>query len=137
MEKSLLPEMSMIIISKLLQKQCIKVRNQTPLPCSSHFVSELFSEYAENGVISEEKMKELLKKLKIGAKNAATIESTNDHDHDHDHRRRRSLTVPSNLLQSQIHGKSYGLQRRHRRETNNHSHNHDNEPNKYQKVLTI
>jgi len=120
----------MIIISKLLQKQCIKVRYQTPLPCSSHFVNELFSEYAENDFISEEKMKELLEKLKIGAKNATTIEST----HDHDHRRRRSLTVPSNLLQSQIQGKPFDLQRRYRRETNNHNHDHDNEPKKYQKV---
>ena len=121
----------MIIISKLLQKQCT-VRSQTPLPCSSHFVNQLFGEYAENKVITEKKMKELLEKLKIGGKSTGTVEPTDDHDHGHDHRRRRSLSVPEDLLQSQIQGKPYGLRRRYRRETDDH--NHGNEPKKYQKV---
>ena len=75
-------------------------------------------------------MKELLDKLKIGATNAGNIESTDDHGHNH--RRRRSLAVPKGLVQSQIQGKPYALQRRYRRETDDHD--HQNKSKKYQKV---
>ena len=123
----------MIIISRLIQAQCIEVRYQSPLPCSSYFVNQLFKKYADNGVISKEKTEKLLKKLKIGRGDEHDDNSDQD-DHDdhagHDHRRRRSLTIPEG---PQIQEMQHSLQRRYRRQTTDHD--HGNETKKYQKVI--
>ena len=129
----------MSIVSKLIQKQCIEVRYQSPLPCSSYFGDELFREYAENDVISKEKMEELLKKLKLGDEHDEEHhESEHDeehHDHDdHNHRRRRSLKIAVDPLQSQFQENELRSQRRYRRET---THEHRNESTMYQKVLNL
>ncbi len=133
-----MPHISIAIISKLIKNEsCIRVRYKTPLPCSSYFANQLFHEYAENDVISEKKIEELLKKLKIGGKNEVPDDDHDDDDHDdHGHRRRRSLTIPNGLQQSQIQGKPpVGLQRRYRRETDNHDHGKGTK--KYQKVYYL
>ena len=127
---------SVSIISRLIQKQCIEVRYQSPLPCSSYFSNKLFHEYAENDVISKEKMEELLKKLKLGDEyDEEHHESPDNDDHDdHNHRRRRSLKIPVDPLQSQFQENKFRSQRRYRRET---IHEHRNESTKYQKVLNL
>ena len=62
----MIPQLSMSIISKLLQLQCIKVNYENPLPCPSYFVNHLFEEYAKNNVIYKENMEELMENLNIG-----------------------------------------------------------------------
>ena len=80
--KSRLSELSTIIISKLVARQCIKVEHQTPLPCPSYFVNDLFQKFSNNNFIDKARMKELLRQLKIGNR-----ESTGDK-----HNRRRRST---------------------------------------------
>ena len=123
----------MIIISTLIQAQCIEVRYQSPLPCSSHFANQLFQEYADNGVMSKENFEKLLKKLKIGRGDEHDDSDHDDHDGHGSHRRRRSLTIPEDPLQSQIQGMPHSLQRRYRRQTTDHDHGY--ETKKYQKVI--
>ena len=65
-DKSRFPELSMNIILKLLQRQCIKVNYKSPLPCPSYFVNHLFKEYAKNNVINKANMEKLMENLKIG-----------------------------------------------------------------------
>jgi hypothetical protein len=62
----MIPQLSMSIISKLLQLQCIQVNYENPLPCPSYFVNHLFEEYAKNNVIYKENMEELMENLNIG-----------------------------------------------------------------------
>ena len=62
----MIPQLSMSIVLKLLQRQCIKVNYENPLPCPSYFVNHLFKEYAKNNVIYKESMEELMENLKIG-----------------------------------------------------------------------
>jgi hypothetical protein len=56
----------MSIVSKLLQRQCIKINYESPLPCPSYFVNHLFKEYAQNNVISKANLQKLMKNLMIG-----------------------------------------------------------------------
>ena len=62
----MIPKLSMMIILKLLQLQCIKVNYENPLPCPSYFMNHLFNEYAQNDVIDKENMKQLMENLNIG-----------------------------------------------------------------------
>ena len=64
--KDMIPKLSMLIILKLLRKECIKVNYENPLPCPSYFMNQLFKEYAENNVIDKENMKQLMENLNIG-----------------------------------------------------------------------
>ncbi|XP_046846729.1 metal cation symporter ZIP14-like [Xenia sp. Carnegie-2017] len=65
-KKKMVPKLHMAIISKLLQKQCIKIKYENPLPCTSYFAINLFQEYAHNNVIYKESVQELMKNLKLG-----------------------------------------------------------------------
>lgn len=90
--KSRLSELSTIIISKLVARQCIKVEHQTPLPCPSYFVNDLFQKFSNNNFIDKARMKELLRQLKIGNRESTGDKPGDnvDHNHDHHNRRRRS-----------------------------------------------
>ncbi|CAB3993040.1 zinc transporter ZIP14-like isoform X3 [Paramuricea clavata] len=65
-DKGMIPQLSMSIISKLLQLQCIQVNYENRLPCPSYFVKHLFEEYAKNNVLYKENMEKLMENLKIG-----------------------------------------------------------------------
>ena len=88
-----LPQLSTIIISLLLEKRCIKVHHETPLPCPSHFVNELFNKFSVNNVINKKNMKELLKHLMIGKHEL--IHKNKDSHNDNRHRRHISKMMPS------------------------------------------
>lgn len=64
--KNKFPELSTIIISKLLNKHCIKVGYQNPLPCPSFFLNNMFKKYAQKKYINKTKIEKMLGKLKIG-----------------------------------------------------------------------
>lgn len=143
-DKSYLQNISLSIISRLIDKQCIAVRYDSRLPCSSHFVNTLFDEYATDGVISEKKLEELLKELKIGRKDEEESDHSDEHGDDHgddddDHEghshRRRSLAVSEYPLKSLTLGKLLGLHGRFKRATADHD--HANHGKTYQKVLNI
>ncbi|XP_028394557.1 zinc transporter ZIP14-like [Dendronephthya gigantea] len=95
--KAMIPELSMIIISKLLQRQCIEVRYQNPLPCSSYFVNHLFEEYAKNDIINKENVQKLMKNLKIGKheENSDKVSTTMKAPEDKLARRKRQIVESS------------------------------------------
>ena len=64
--KRSLPLISMVIVSKLLNKHCIKLEEESQLPCPSYFLKKLFMKYARNGTINKNQMNSLLENLKIG-----------------------------------------------------------------------
>lgn len=97
MGKAMIPELSMIIISKLLQRQCIEVRYQNPLPCPSYFVNHLFEEYAKNDVIYKENMQKLMENLKIGKheENGDKVSTTTKAPDDKMARKKRQIAASS------------------------------------------
>lgn len=124
--KGNLPESSTIIVSKLLNRHCINIKHQKPLPCPSFFAHNLFSKYAKNDFVDIERMEKLLKKLKIGKDDEHKELEDNHARHDHGRRRRyilarkslRSLSVDEISLTFRLHEKQprIGRYRRHAKE---------------------
>lgn len=109
-KKKMVPKLHMAIISKLLQKQCIKIKYENPLPCTSYFAINLFQEYAHNNVIYKESVQELMKNLKLG----------------------RQLKN-ENYLQEEL-SESKFARRKRRRSSNLRKNQHGNFSNVYEKV---
>lgn len=133
-----LPKFSTIIVSKLLEKQCIEIEHKTPLPCTSFFVNKLFKKYAQNNIVNKKKIEELLKKLKIGEDGSANIKTVDSHD-GHNHRRRRryissrSLPDENDYVAPYMQEKEHGRYRRNA-EDDDHDGHDDHAENTYEKV---
>ena len=131
-DKSRIPELSMNVVLKLLQRQCIKVNYQSPLPCPSYFVNHLFKGYAKNNVIYKTNMEKLMENLKIGkhGKNEIRTKVNISQPEDKLVRKRRQIVKRSPHLTSPHESKMSSVpnQKRHHDKT---------EANIYEKVCEL
>ena len=100
--KGQIPELCMNLLSKLLQRRCIAVKYQNPLPCPSYFVGNLFKQYARNDVINKENMQELMENLKIGKQEKNESGSDSKTSKDKLARKKRRAVAKQSLHQSLV-----------------------------------
>ena len=91
--------MSIVIISYLLDGRCLEVNNEEDLPCKSYFTSDILLHFGgEANKISFEGFKEVLGTIGVGNVTDHHSNEGNKHDHGHDELpRREKRDLPSRV----------------------------------------
>lgn len=86
---------SIMIISHLLNGNCVKVKEHHDLPCRSYFSSNIIEHFGGvDGQISFERFEQMLETIGLGDESGHTEEISHEY---HDHRRRKRDTSDNSV----------------------------------------